>query len=386
MGHAAARTFPAPAPVWFHNVRLVHAHGNSAFAEACVKCAPGHGTQLGDGDVARVPSASCPSAGVQNVVKTKIGGVGGARSALRRSINTHEVHAVRFPFVTQVMWATRAPQLHRGKVLVVIAIDGTRSHNRSFLHFSVGDVRSSLPYGSWVFVHGPEKKSVLQRLSAVAELNDEIKDVQQTTYIDSNGFECSVEFEIIADGKGHVALSACKGWTTAHPLAVVCWLCGRSHEVCVNQFGSGHGRIKDEWEHIGVVLSAVKPKQRPPEYGLHGAHRMVCCGCTGLYNALRDQHAFTEKRASEWVQFYLDPIRIQARTVTAQDVVGEDREGVHIEQTAAGEWIKAQGWECIADELQNSNLLQHDIVHNGVRVPWGEGFRQWGVLLHGKDR
>ena len=109
---------------------------------------------------------------------------------------------MRFPFVTQVMWATRAPQSHRGKVLVVIAIDGTRSHNRSFLHFSVGDVRSSLPYGSWVFVHGPEKKSVLQRLSAVAELNDEIKDVQQTTHIDSNGFECSNEFEIIADGKG----------------------------------------------------------------------------------------------------------------------------------------------------------------------------------------
>ena len=54
---------------------------------------------------------------------------------------------------------------------------------------------------------------------------------------------------------------------------------------------------------------------------------------------------------------------------------------MHIEQTAAGEWIKAQGWECIADELQNSNLLQHDIVHNGVRVPWGEGSRQKGVLV-----
>ena len=363
---------------------------------------------------------------------------------------------MRFPFVTQVIWATRAPQWHCGKLLVVIAIDGTRSHNQSFVHFSVGDVRRSLPYGSWVFTHGPEKKSVLQRLSAVAELNDEINDVQQTTYIDRNGFECSVEFEIVADGKGHVALGACKGWTTAHPLGVVCWLCGKSHEVCVNQFGSGHVRIKDEWEHIGVVLSGLKPKQRPPDYGQHGAHRMVCCGCIGLYNAplhppralrpphghpptpprpprappcpvclphlhshvpaqsttrgtpfhnryihnrsfsswksgthaavvsppaLRGQHAFTEKRASEWVEFYLDPIRIRARTVTAQDVVGEEREGVHIEQSAAGEWIKTQGWECIADKLQNSNLLQHGIVHNGVRVPWGEGFRQRGVLL-----
>ena len=149
----------------------------------------------------------------------------------------------------------------------------------------------------------------------------------------------------------------------------------------MNQYGSAHVRIKDQWEHIGVVLSAVKPKQRPLEYGLHGAHRMVCCGCTGLYNALRDQHAFAKKRAPEWVPFYLEPIRIRPPTMTAHDVVGEEREGVHIEPSAAGEWMKAQGWDCIADELQNSNLLQHDIVHNGVRVAWGEGFRQWWVLL-----
>ena len=95
--------------------------------------------------------------------------------------------------------------------------------------------------------------------------------------------------------------------------------------------------------------------------------------------ALRDQHGFAEKRASRWIQFYLDTLRIRARTVIAQDVVGEEGEGVHIQQSAAVEWIKAQGWGCIADKLQN--LLQHDTVHNGVRVPWGEGFRQWGVLL-----
>ena len=64
---------------------------------------------------------------------------------------------------------------------MVIAIEGTRSHNRSIMHFTVGDVRSSLPYGSWVFMHGPQKKSVLQRLSVVAELNDEIKYAQQRT-------------------------------------------------------------------------------------------------------------------------------------------------------------------------------------------------------------
>ena len=93
----------------------------------------------------------------------------GARSAVRRPINPHVVHAVRFTFVTLVMWATRAPQSHCGNVLPLIAMDGTRSHNSSFVHFSVGDVRSSLPYGSWVFMHGPAKKSFLQRLSAVTE-------------------------------------------------------------------------------------------------------------------------------------------------------------------------------------------------------------------------
>ena len=67
--------------------------------------------------------------------------------------------------------------------------------------------------------------------------------------------------------------------------------------------------------------------------------------------------------------------------MTAHDVFGEEREGVNIKQSAAREWIKPQGWDCIAHELQNSNPLQYDIVHNGVRVPWGEGFKQWGVLL-----
>ena len=77
---------------------------------------------------------------------------------------------------------------------MVIAIDGTRSHNRSFVHFSVGDARSSLPYCCWVFMHGPEKMSVVQRLSALAELNEEIKDVQQTTYIDSMALSVALSF------------------------------------------------------------------------------------------------------------------------------------------------------------------------------------------------
>ena len=140
------------------------------------------------------------------------------------------------------------------------------------------------------------------------------------------------------------------------------WLCGKSHEECVTNFGGGQVGIQGDWEHLGVVETAFKPKSRPPEYGLHGVHRMVCCGCTGVCNALQSEHDFFgKKKSSEWTEFYLDPIRIRARTVTAEDVVGEKKDGVHIEQSAAGEWVKAEGWDCIADEPQKSHQLQHDI-------------------------
>ena len=33
---------------------------------------------------------------------------------------------------------------------------------------------------------------------------------------------------------------------------------------------------------MGVVLSAVKPKRRPPEYGLHKAHRWCAVGAQGF--------------------------------------------------------------------------------------------------------
>mmetsp|Transcript_74391 Transcript_74391/g.123967 ORF Transcript_74391/g.123967 Transcript_74391/m.123967 type:complete len:140 (+) Transcript_74391:249-668(+) len=133
------------------------------------------------------------------------------------------------------MWATNAPQSDRGKIVVVIAIDGTHIHNRSFVHFSVGGVPSSLPYGSCVFVHGPGKRGGLRRLSSVGDLNKEIREVQASTHVDNPGFDCGMDFVMIADGDGLVASGECKGWTAAHPMAVACWLCGR--QLCIGCVG-----------------------------------------------------------------------------------------------------------------------------------------------------
>ena len=39
--------------------------------------------------------------------------------------------------------------------------------------------------------------------------------------------------------------------------------------------------------------------------------------------------------------------------------------------------MKSEVWDCIDDELQTSCQLQHDLL----RMPWGEGFKQSGMLL-----
>ena len=40
--------------------------------------------------------------------------------------------------------------------------------------------------------------------------------------------------------------------------------------------------------------------------------------------------------------------------MTAKEALSEKKEGVHIEQSAKGGWVKSEGWDCIGDELQTS--------------------------------
>ena len=54
---------------------------------------------------------------------------------------------------------------------------------------------------------------------------------------------------------------------------------------------------------------------------------------------------------------------------------------MHIEQSAAGEWIKAQRWDCIADELQTATFCNTILFITVYVCHGGDGFKQWGVLL-----
>ena len=76
MGHAAARTFLAAAPVWFHNVCLVHAPGNYAFAEACVKYAPGSELSFETETLQRPRLLRAQVRGCKTLLKQKLEGWG----------------------------------------------------------------------------------------------------------------------------------------------------------------------------------------------------------------------------------------------------------------------------------------------------------------------
>ena len=76
------------------------------------------------------------------------------------------------------------------------------------------------------------------------------------------------------------------------------------------------------------------------------------------------------------MQWFRDDIRVESRTATAADCEQEKvgKKALRLEQTAAGAWVKRQGWDCIADYLEGDNLLQ-------VPVQVGGGYNDMDCLL-----
>ena len=83
------------------------------------------------------------------------------------------------------------------------------------------------------------------------------------------------------------------------------------------------------------------------------------------------------------MQWFWDDIRVESRTATAADCeqgkVG--KKALRLEQTAAGAWVKGQGWDCIADYLEGDNLLQVPVQVGGVTMTWTACWRLWGERI-----
>ena len=116
-----------------------------------------------------------------------------------------------------------------------------------------------------------------------------------------------------------------------------------------------------------MTLPAILPFQRPPNFGLHGVHRLVHCAGSGLVKALMHHHGWTKGRAVVWVQWFWDDMRVESRMATAADCEQEKVGNMapRLEQAAAGAWVKRHGWDCIADYSEGDNLLQVPVQGGG---------------------
>ena len=78
-------------------------------------------------------------------------------------------------------------------------------------------------------------------------------------------------------------------------------------------------------------------------------------GWVPLLTNMQRVHRWPRGKAVKSVQCFLDPIQIQARLATGvqlEDETGDKKKGLRLEHTAGTEWVKSDGWDCIADHLE----------------------------------
>ena len=198
----------------------------------------------------------------------------GGSDLIRSRVNVKET--------PQLMWQNNPPVTQGNQVVVGISIDGTKRWQRSFEHFALGDLRSLPPLGSWVLLQGSKTTQSFRDLAHQENLNLDALAVNETQLLNEAGFAAAVVCVIIPDTKAQVALSRWGNFKCKDPLAHVCWLCEGTCLHCLGAFGQGISILLKVWQWGGVTLPGILPFQRPPDFGLHGVHRLVHCAGSGL--------------------------------------------------------------------------------------------------------
>ena len=233
-----------------------------------------------------------------------------------------------------------------------------------------------------MLLQGSETTQILSDLAQQKKLDLDVLAVNAMEVLNEGGFATPVVCVMIAHTKAQVALSGCRDFKCNDPLAHVCWLCGGNRLHCLGAFGQGNSILLKVWYWGGMTLPAVLPFQRPPDFGLHGVHRLVHCAGSGLVKALVHHHGWTKGRALVWLQWFWDDIRVESRTATAADCEQEKegKKALRLEQTTTAAWVKGQGWDCIADFLEGDNVLQVPVQvgGGGVIMTWTACWRLWG--------
>lgn len=294
--------------------------------------------------------------------------------------------------LTLMFSASPPPLPDYGGVPVGIFVDGTTLWKRNYQHMTLGALHVPRPLGSWALLHGPEKKAVLRPLCTMdtdvfgrrcTNLNTQLDEALRAQYPVQGGFERGLVPFLIADAKGHCILANCSGFTSKREDAVVCWCCGANRAHCLAQFSKATARVLPAFTWGGALLPAVGPRNRVPDYGLHGLHRVASCGLLGVVRALRVHHRWSHARARKWVQALLLPCRIASHSVAEHDgrlesLHKKQKKDLAFEQSAALRWVKDRGWRDVATALRVADLL--DVPVSGAQS-WVHGWEQWGKGL-----
>ena len=167
-------------------------------------------------------------------------------------------------------------------------------------------------------------------------LNDQAVAVRSAQFLDSAGHQRRADVFIEADVKAHVACANYRGWTCKHPVATVCWVCGKNRETCLREFGQGLKVLAQTWAWHRQVLPSASPPQRPRDYPLRGCHRVVHNNPTGVQSALMLNNHWSKGRARRWVQMRADSFCVRACTGSPQKDGSEGlkKKGLQVEQGA----------------------------------------------------
>ena len=90
--------------------------------------------------------------------------------------------------------------------------------------------------------------------------------------------------------KAQVALANCKGRKATSAAAAMCWFRGENRQGSLADFAVGTSRIPLKWSWYGQVLTKISPRNRTPDFPLHGVQRLVCTGLNAMTKALIAEH------------------------------------------------------------------------------------------------
>ena len=216
-----------------------------------------------------------------------------------------------------------------------------------------------------MLLQGLETTQILRDLAHQENFNLDMLASNEMQVLNEARFATPVVCVIMPDCKVQVGLSGCRNLKSKDPWDMCAGFARGT--VIIAWVRLRISILRKVWQWGGDDIARTPSFPKPPNFRLHGVHRLVHCAGSGLVKALTHHHWWAYGRALVWVELFWDDIKLQCRTATAADCEQDKggKKALRMEQNAAGARVRGQGWDCIADYLEGNNLLQVPVQVGG---------------------